>query len=157
MKNQNKSLRRGFTLIELLVVIAIIGVLSSVVLASLSTSRQRGADAKTKAQLNSMIGAAQLYYDLLPSPIWTGICTTEPMNSMKISAGAINPTGNCSGTGQAGWRAYAELKVQDLYSTSPASGTDYWCVDYTAVSKICDTAPGSGPIGGVYVCPAACR
>ena len=45
MKNQ-----KAFTLIELLVVIAIIGVLSSVVLASLNTARLKAADAAVRAQ-----------------------------------------------------------------------------------------------------------
>lgn len=51
----NKSyLNRGFTLIELLVVIAIIGILSSVVLASLGTARNRGKATAAKAAMTSL-------------------------------------------------------------------------------------------------------
>src|SRR5438046_347729 len=54
---------KGFTLIELLVVIAIIGILSSVVLASLNTARNKGADAAVKSNIESIRPQAELYYD----------------------------------------------------------------------------------------------
>jgi len=52
---------RGFTLIELLVVIAIIGLLSSVVLASLNSARGKGRDARRKADLQQIRNALELY------------------------------------------------------------------------------------------------
>ena len=58
-----KKQSRGFTLIELLVVIAIIGILSSVVLASLSTARNKGADAAAMSQINSVRAQAAIYFD----------------------------------------------------------------------------------------------
>jgi prepilin-type N-terminal cleavage/methylation domain-containing protein len=55
--------KRGFTLIELLVVIAIIGILSSIVLASLNTARQKSRDARRVADIKQIQLAMQLFYD----------------------------------------------------------------------------------------------
>src|SRR3989338_487668 len=76
------STKRGFTLIELLVVIAIIGILSSVVLVSLNTAREKGADAGIKSNLAGIRSQAELYYDTNSSyglitgvvPIVSGNC-----------------------------------------------------------------------------------
>ncbi len=58
-----KSYSRGFTLIELLVVIAIIGILASIVLASLDSARQKGRDARRVADIKQLQLALELYYD----------------------------------------------------------------------------------------------
>jgi len=58
-----KNLKRGFTLIELLVVIAIIGILSSVVLASLNSARAKSRDAKRLSDIKSLQLALELYFD----------------------------------------------------------------------------------------------
>ena len=51
---------KGFTLIELLVVIAIIGILSSVVLASLNTARTKARDARRISDIKSLQLALEL-------------------------------------------------------------------------------------------------
>lgn len=59
----NIKFQKGFTLIELLVVIAIIGLLSSVVLASLNNARAKGRDAKRVSDLRQVQIALEFYYD----------------------------------------------------------------------------------------------
>ncbi|MCL5782025.1 MAG: type II secretion system GspH family protein [Patescibacteria group bacterium] len=58
-----KAAQTGFTLIELLVVIAIIGILTSVVLASLSTSRAKSRDAKRISDLAQIQLALENFFE----------------------------------------------------------------------------------------------
>jgi prepilin-type N-terminal cleavage/methylation domain-containing protein len=64
---KNKSKKKGFTLIELLVVVAIIGLLSSVMLASLNSARGKARDAKRLSDMHQMQVALELYYNTFGS------------------------------------------------------------------------------------------
>lgn len=59
----NSRFNKGFTLIELLVVVAIIGILSSIILVSLSSARNKGRDAAAKGSMSSMRATAELFFD----------------------------------------------------------------------------------------------
>ena len=135
-KKFSNRFSRGFTLIELLVVIAIIGILSSVVLASLNTARGKGSNAAVKANLTGMRAAAELYYDGAGANTYTGFCgspSAVAALAAAASAGggvanaAAAPLNDCNETATV-WAAYSTLKV--------AEGTTVtWCVDSTGASK----------------------
>jgi len=57
-----KSDRKGFTLIELLVVIAIIGVLSGMVLVSMTDVRAKARDARRNSDITQIRKALEMYY-----------------------------------------------------------------------------------------------
>lgn len=77
-------MKKGFTLIELLVVIAIIGLLSSVVFASLNSARTKARDARRVADMSEIRKALALFYDekgCLPQPASNGCITGGDSNA----------------------------------------------------------------------------
>ncbi len=57
-----KNFSKGFTLIELLVVISIIGLLSTIVLASLNTARAKARDQQRISTMRQFANALELFY-----------------------------------------------------------------------------------------------
>jgi len=91
-----KSRNSGFTLIELLVVISIIGLLSSVVLTSLSSARKKAKDASIILSANSIMKSAQIdsLSTLDYSPYYMAIWAGEGESACDNWYGATsNPAG----------------------------------------------------------------
>lgn len=148
-----KFSNRGFTLIELLVVIAIIGILSSVVLASLSTARNKGNDAKVKGQLSQVRAGAELYANTNNGSYSASVMAAAALpctGAMFIDAtsGMLALTGT-----SANWPTGTLLSCQataSAYAVSsnlPAGG--FWCVDSSGASK----SVAANLASGVTQCP----
>ena len=123
--------QKGFTLIELLVVIAIIGILSSVVLASLNSARGKGGDAAVRSNLANIRTQAAIYMDnggAIPATAdCTGVFFTDSVISKQISA-AVSAGGGaarCNGkaTSPGSWAVQVPLKSNSLvFACADSSG-----------------------------------
>ena len=154
------KLKKGFTLIELLVVIAIIGILSSVVLASLNSARGKGNDAKVKAQLAGFRAAAEIYYDTAGQKYQTSgaavsnsCATANTVFNDTYSGGTVANSGAASYTAAANYPTGATLMCNVTATGSAyafgallpgAGGTNSWCVDSKGASKSEGTLLASG-------------
>jgi prepilin-type N-terminal cleavage/methylation domain-containing protein len=114
--------KRGFTLIELLVVIAIIGILASVVLASLNSARDKGADAAARSSLNNARAQAELFYDDNGRD-YTGVCSAGTNNITALLTGAGDALGGTADCFDATGAWAAGITLSD--------NATYYCVDST--------------------------
>ncbi len=88
--------KRGFTLVELLVVISIIGVLSSTVFASLSSTRAKARDARRMSDIKNIQTALELYKDTFneyPRAVPSGNYVNSDKFARSIQSGG-NGTSN---------------------------------------------------------------
>jgi prepilin-type N-terminal cleavage/methylation domain-containing protein len=145
---------RGFTLIELLVVIAIIGILSSVVLASLNTARGKGVDATVKSNLDQIRTQAEIIYDNASPNSYTGTCSNTTVASQLSSAanalgGTVDTTiGNAgSATKVSCHESSTAWAVSSGLKNTPANS---YCVDNTGKSE---TVAGAFIAANAVACP----
>jgi prepilin-type N-terminal cleavage/methylation domain-containing protein len=99
--------KKGFTLVELLVVIAIIGVLSSVVFATLSTSRGKARIGAAQQTMGSINAALKVCLNEVPA-----VAINVPTESQN---GGVNPT--C-----AGGASYVNLPATWIYCDGVVGG-----------------------------------
>lgn len=125
---------RGFTLIELLVVIAIIGLLSSVVLASLNTARENANIAAAQADLQSIRSGIELLANdtsQRPGGYSVNLCEggTNPAEGNGIyinseEAGIVTNDGNVF----SGWRGpYLPNAPEDPWGQQYIYDSHYSC------------------------------
>lgn len=128
---------KGFTLIELLVVVAIIGILATVVLASLGSARERANDAKRFSEINQVRNALELYY--LDNNAY------PPTGCLGRSSGTCF-TSTFSGTAATG--AFSDyINLEEFSSTSNVKEDAYVFINNGTVNVNC----GGGNVSGDWL------
>ena len=126
--NLNRN-NKGFTLIELLVVISIIGLLSSVVLTSLTSAKNKARIARSRSDLNQIRTAMILLENdtgLHPAKISTDPCVQNPEVYFDSCEAGIQ----CTDGGFPGWNGpYMNAVPLDPWGTNYYFDPDYTCTD----------------------------
>jgi|GEM_PF-2267058 len=145
---------RGFTLIELLITVFIIGLLASIVLASLSGARNKGNDTGVKAEINTIATQAVLYYGLANSygaaNVGSGIATCDKQTNGKtvfydqsttVDTPIMNSITTLKSDANGGVKNYPSNLAcrsddQRFMIAAQLSNGHWYCADYTASTTI---------------------
>ena len=137
-------MKKGFTLIELLVVISIIGVLSTVVLGSLSDARAAARDARRLQDIRSIQTALEVYY----------LENGEYPSTISIAGGTTNsPNIHWANSAYESWENLETIMgvtlPRDPSNTIGAGwvGSDTNALQYALYTSI----PGCGGHGSSYI------
>lgn len=155
MKSTNK---KGFTLIELLVVIAIIGLMSSVVLASLNTARSKAANTTIKSGLVQLRSQATIYYNnntinpfqysnttVIPGvTCGTPALTVSGLFSDSVIQSMVNKVVASSGSASSYCSVDSQTYVVVIPLKSAEGSITHWCVDSAGASKGLTSLPTTG-------------
>jgi prepilin-type N-terminal cleavage/methylation domain-containing protein len=144
-------MKKGFTIIELVVVVAIIGVLSTVILASVTQYINKSKDANVIGNLAILVSAGEVYYNGNQSR-YNGFCNSSVVTNAETEIPKSSlpscDTGICcfEDAGGDAWVACAQLFID----TDKA-----YCVDSRGVKKKINNADcGSGAsMATIHECP----
>ena len=137
--------KKGFTVIELVVTIAIVGILSSVIIASLNSSHKKSRDARRRIELNQLSASLELYYSKYGIyPISTSNCGGQSSDSWcRDSQGSnwipglnefMTMPHNPTPLAASGW----------VYHYYGLDGTKYWLM--TKLENVANDTCGGGAI-----------
>lgn len=132
--------KKAFTLIELLVVIAIIGILATVVIASLSSARVKARDARRLADIKTIQTALAMYY------------MENGSYPVSTNWGGPGPSGN-TGWANSSASSWSSLETELGMSLprDPVNQTGGWAADSGKYLNY--TYGATSSINGINSCP----
>ena len=132
----NMFYRRGFTVIELLVAIAVIGVLASVILPRMQTTRDQAVEAKIISELESF--NKQGFAEEMQSGSFNVVCGQNGF------ATATNMLPLVDSLRQNSLSFVCYSTTDSFAASAQLNPTTHWCVDSSGVKKETTTALASG-------------
>jgi prepilin-type N-terminal cleavage/methylation domain-containing protein len=157
MKKNIKKYAQGFTLIELLVVVALLGIMATIVMAALNSTKTSSEDTSIQANINKLQTQAELYYSNnnnygANTLAYSSVCPTTAVASTTAGVMGVSGTGLLAFT----TAIVKQAGSANTLCTVSANGTKWAvaarfkgdttkviCADSTGKSKISVTALAS--------------